>query len=123
MRLLPPALPFWTPYFRETLESSFSSVSKPIFATKMSFCSIFRDLQDLHSFAPVETQNCCKNSHENLLIFRKKINIFLSNSSFFALVLMKIHRNFNNFPKIVKNIRDFIHFNAFGVGGLRKMAK
>ena len=36
---------------------------------------------------------------------------------------MKILWNFNNFPKIVKNIRDFIHFNAFGVRGLRKMAK
>ena len=55
LRKCPPALPFWTPYFRETLAGSFSSGSKPIFATKVSFFSIFRDLQDLHSFAPVET--------------------------------------------------------------------
>ena len=73
----PPALPFWTPYFRETLAGSFSSVSKPIFATKVSFCSIFRDLQDLHSFAPVETQNFYKNSYENLLIFSKKSTFFI----------------------------------------------
>ena len=30
----------------QTLEGSFSAVSAPIFATKYSFCSIFRDLQD-----------------------------------------------------------------------------
>ena len=30
----------------QTLEGSFSSVSTPIFATKYSFCSISRDLQD-----------------------------------------------------------------------------
>ena len=35
------------------LWGSFSAVSKPIFASKYSFYSmIFRDLQDLHSFAP-----------------------------------------------------------------------
>ena len=31
----------------QTLEGSFSAVSTPIFATKCSFCSIFRDLQDI----------------------------------------------------------------------------
>ena len=48
---------------------------------------------------------------------------FISNSSFFAMVLMKIHLNFYFFSKCVKNFRDFINFNAFGVGGLRKMVK
>ena len=33
-----------------------SAVSKPIFATKYSFCSIFRDLRDLHTFAPLRIQ-------------------------------------------------------------------
>ena len=40
----------------QTLEGSFSSVSKPIFATEYSFFSILRDLQDLHTFAPLESQ-------------------------------------------------------------------
>ena len=31
----------------------FSAVSTPIFASKYSFFSIFRDLQDVHSFAPL----------------------------------------------------------------------
>ena len=55
----------------------------------------------------IRTQKMKKNQH------------FISNSMFFILILMKIYRNFNNFPKIVKNIRDFINFNAFG-GGVAK---
>ena len=46
----------------QTLESSFSSVSKPIFATKYSFFSFFRGLKDLHTFAPLQIQNVRKNS-------------------------------------------------------------
>ena len=41
----------------QTLEGSFSSVSRPIFAIKVSFFSIFRDLQDYHTFAPLGTEN------------------------------------------------------------------
>ena len=39
-----------------TFRRSFSAVSTPNFATKYSFCSIFRDLQDLHTFAPLQTK-------------------------------------------------------------------
>ena len=35
--------------YRQILDGSFSSVSKPIFATKYSFFSVFRDLQALHA--------------------------------------------------------------------------
>ena len=52
----------------QTLEGSFSSVSRPIFATKYSFFSILRDLQDLHTFAPLQIQNVRKNS-SNFFIF------------------------------------------------------
>ena len=44
----------------QTLEGSFSAVSTPIFTTKASFCSIFRDLQDLQSCAPLRSQNYSK---------------------------------------------------------------
>ena len=64
----------WNSLPRETLEGSFSAVSTPIFATKYSFCSIFRDLQDLQTFAPLHFQN--------LLIF-----------------FLKILQNFNEFPR------------------------
>ena len=65
----PLALPVWTPHFRETLEGSFSAVSKPIFTTKYSFCRIFQDLQDSHSFAPPQIQIFNKNSSNFLTFF------------------------------------------------------
>ena len=41
---------------RQTLEASFSAVSKPNFAIKYSLESSLRDLQDLHAFAPLRPQ-------------------------------------------------------------------
>ena len=41
----------------QTSDSSFSAVSTATIATKYSFCRVFRDLQDLHSFAPFNIQN------------------------------------------------------------------
>ena len=52
----------------QTLEGSFSSVSTPIFASKYSFFSISRDLQDLQSFAPLRSQNFSKIS-SNFFVF------------------------------------------------------
>ena len=52
-------IPNLTPIFqpnRQTLEASFSSASKPIFAPQNAFCSSFRELQDLQSFAPLQFQ-------------------------------------------------------------------
>ena len=43
--------------FCEFLAGLFSAVSKPIFASKYAFCSIFQNLQDSNPFAPLETQN------------------------------------------------------------------
>ena len=39
-----------------SFRGSLSAVSKPILASKYAFFSIFRDLQDLHTFAPLESQ-------------------------------------------------------------------
>ena len=44
----------------KTLEGSFSAVSTPSFASKYSFCNVFRDLQDCHTFAPLETKKIRK---------------------------------------------------------------
>ena len=81
----------------QTLEGSFSSVSKPIFATKYSFFSIFQDLQDSHTFAPLRIQNTRKNSSnffEFLLEFLQKIIIFRQFSSNFGQILMIFSRDF-----------------------------
>ena len=58
------SIPNLSPIFQpngQTLEGSFSAVSKQNFATKYSFCSVFRDLQDFQSFAPIEIE---KNSEK-----------------------------------------------------------
>ena len=41
----------------EIFEGSFSAVSAPKFASKYSLESSWRDLQDKHTFAPLQTQN------------------------------------------------------------------
>ena len=61
------------------------------FATKYSFFSILRDLQDLHTFAPLQTQNLRKNSSNFFRILARisaKILIFRQFSSNFAQILM-----------------------------------
>ena len=55
----------------QTLEGSFAAVSTPIFATKYSFFSVLRDLEDLQSFAPLQFQNFRKKSQLFFQIFRK----------------------------------------------------
>ena len=48
--------------FFQILAGSFSAVSKPNFARKYAFDSIFQALQDLHPFAPLQSQNFRKKS-------------------------------------------------------------
>jgi len=83
------ATPVSDPHFIETWEGSFSAVSTPQIARVGAFFSIFRDLQDLHSFAPLRIQNFCKIS-SNFFIdvlhflkekyrFRIKIIVFQAN--------------------------------------------
>ena len=48
------------PISARTFEGSFSAVWVATIATKYSFCSVFRDLQDLHSFAPLRIQKIRK---------------------------------------------------------------
>ena len=62
--------------FSPTCKGSFSSVSKPIFATKYSFCSIFRDLEHWHSFAPLKTENISKKMPNVFELFVKFLTKF-----------------------------------------------
>ena len=43
-----------------TSDGSFSAVWTATIASKDAFCSIFRDLQDLHPFAPFSSRKVCK---------------------------------------------------------------
>ena len=97
----------------QTLRGSSSSVSKPIFATKYSLESIFRDLQDLQSFAPLRSQIFDKKS-SNVFVFLfkflQKIAIFQPFPSNFASILMKISRNFAEYSRICW---EFFKFQKF----------
>ena len=48
--------------FCKFLAGSFSAVSKQNFARKYAFDSIFQALQDVHTFAPLRSQNFSKKS-------------------------------------------------------------
>ena len=54
--------------FCKFLAGSFSAVSKRSFARKYAFDSIFQVLQDLHTFAPLQSQNIRKNRFEKSAI-------------------------------------------------------
>ena len=80
--------------------ASFSAVSKPNFASKYSLESSWRDLQDLHAFAPLSNQN-----------FSLTSSMFFAFSQFYfqnSRILMKILRNFSSFYGKDKNLLDVI---------------
>ena len=71
--------------FCKCLAGSFSAVSKRNFARKYAFDSIFQALKDLHTFAPLQSQN-----------FTKKIGLNKQQISW------KFSKNFANVVKSVK---------------------
>ena len=68
---------FWL-FFWQILRGSFSAVSTATIATKYSFCSIFRDLQDFHTFAPLRFQNFSKNRQTFWRNEKKRNFIFIA---------------------------------------------
>ena len=72
----------------QTLQCSFSSVSTPPIARVGAFFSIFHDLQDIHAFAPLQTQN-----------FRKKLPIFF-------VILQKILKILQHFGQILQKFYE-----------------
>ena len=98
-----------------TLEGSFSAVSTATIARVGAFCSIFRDLQDYHTFAPRETENRSKKSSNFFATFQKiyKIEnfvIFQQFSSNFAPILIKFSRNFAKYLRKFWGLQNFLNF-------------
>ena len=92
----------------QTLGGSFSSVSKPIFASKYAFCSIFRDLQDLQTFAPLQIQNFSQKSSN---FFRKWVmnwSIFFIFALNFAVLRPKLDEFFSEFRQFFQKISKFV---------------
>ena len=80
------------------LSISFSAVSRPNFTSKYSFFSIFQDLQDPHTFAPLHIQNLQIFSNFSLKNdeFSRFLQIFgeiCSNLHFFAENFTDFYRN------------------------------
>ena len=95
----------WEPRLRETLfvtwrtfDGPFSAVSTATIARVGAFFRIFRDLQDLHSFAPLRYQNFSKKSSKCLTEWKKMkfhiIRVFRWILRVFGESLMKFCRNF-----------------------------
>ena len=100
----------------QTLRGSFSAVSTPIFASKYLLESSRRDLQDLHTFAPLRSQNFSKKRVQNLAKMKwnersfhfilAKIDEFCCFSARFWQIFVGISRilaeNYKSFPDSAK---------------------
>merc|ERR1711907_787520 len=107
--MMPPATATGDPPISaKTFEGSFSALWVPTIARVGAFFHIFRDLQDLHFFAPLHTQ-----------IF---VN-FESISRVFEQILMKICRNFTGLKDASQNFGEISNFDELGVRGLPKKLK
>ena len=74
--------PRWSHFFEnfcKFLAGSFSAVSKRNFARKYAFDSIFQALQDVHTFAPLRSQNFRKKRFEKISNFREKSDLNSAN--------------------------------------------
>ena len=104
------ATPLGDPHFIETLEGSFSAVSTATIARLGSFYSIFRDLQDLHTFAPLQTQKISKNSFENFEFFPSKLANFTDFQFNFIIFRTDFDEKNSGFDQISRNLQNFIEF-------------
>jgi hypothetical protein len=83
----------------QTLRGSFSAVSTPIFASKYFLESIFRDLQDLHTFAPLRRQ---KFNWKNSIICEIEYSILSIQSKLKN--IEKLEKTFFQIQKSIKNL-------------------
>ena len=94
-----------------TFGGSFSAVWTATIASKVTFCSIFRDLPDLHAFAPLQIRksskfrHSCQNFDENLHFFS-----FLHFVSWFWWNFIRIWWILMNFDEFWWNLMNFDEF-------------
>ena len=87
-----------------TFGSSFAAVWIATIASKVTFCSIFRDLPDLHAFAPLQIRKSSK--------FRHSCQNFDENLHFFHFFILwadfdEISSEFDEFWWILMNFDEF----------------
>ena len=86
------------------------AVSKPNFASKYAFDSIFQALQDMHTFAPLQSQNFRKKSVWKISDFREN-----------AARKLQMSRNLQNFAKFELKFQKFQLENLIKSGRFWKM--
>ena len=87
-------LQFFSSKFCKFLAGSFSAVSKRNFARKYAFDSIFQALQDLHLFAPLQSQNFLQKIGLKIQQFSWRLN-----HSAKCLQMLQILQYLSNFKK------------------------
>ena len=96
--------------FLQTLRGSFSAVSMPIFASKYSLESSWRDLQDLHTFAPLRSQNFSPKSSTFFREWIMNFRCFSLSSSNFAIVAANFLWNFVRISRQILEKSDVCRF-------------
>ena len=94
--------------FSHILGGSVSSVSRPQIARVGAIVSIFRDLQDWHSFAPLQSQNFSEKSSSFFVRMNKIFNSFIQFCDFSVKIV--IFRW--NFDEILPGFRDMLQILA-----------
>ena len=133
--------------FLQTLRGSVSAVSTPIFASNYLLESSWRDLQDLHTFTPLGSQNFSQKSSTffrewimNLRFF-SFLKRFVSNFAFFCEFLMKfcpdfatnsrkkwrvslfqsnLRKQIRKLPKILKSVKIIHYYSLLFIRVLRR---
>ena len=96
----------------QTLRGPFSAVSKPNFASKYSLESSWRDLQDLHAFAPLRPQYFSKFS-SNFLAFSKLDMLKSSIFSNFVVIFADFHEIWSDFLRFSWETLQLLEISRF----------
>ena len=94
-------------HFLQTWRGSFSAVSTATIARLGSFCSIFGELQDLQSFAPLRSQNFRKKSPDFFAKMKLSFSFsfsFLQNSMNFVIFLLNFDEFLSEFHETLQEI-------------------
>ena len=104
--------------FHTSTFGPFSVVSTPIFASKSSFFSISRDLQDVHSFAPVQSQQFSNFVSNDFDCFcwkcRKQLGVFIKHEN-----VSEVHEMSRNFVSTCIFQTFFFLFFSSSFGRMR----
>ena len=109
----------------QILRVSFSAVWTATIATKYSFCSFFRDLQDLQTFAPLRSQNFRKKRVQHFARMKWNFISFSQKSmnNYFAIFLPNFNWFLSEFHEWLQKIAKILQILRKVAGKIRKNAR